>query len=100
MIKNHAGSVSSLLAPGLGPVLAECTVVRWHDCGPMLAMSAHFKHPDSGQCTWADSGASFKPYSARVWQPQLGRVMSSGLPDLGHYWAKPFWLRGFEAQSE
>lgn len=33
---------------------------------------------------------------ARVWQLDLGRDSSSGLPDLGHYRAIPFWLPGLE----
>ncbi len=32
--------------------------------------------------------------TSQVLQPQPGRVISSGLPDLGHYRAKPFWLPG------
>ncbi len=92
----------------------------WRDFGPMPVVSAQCQHPDSGwywlsvsilvsvivaqcrqfwqpdscQCIWADSGVSFIPCPCRVWQPQPGRVISSGLLDLGHHRAEPFWLPG------
>ncbi len=86
----NAGGVGSVSVPRLGQVLASVFISRRCDCGPMPAVLAAGLRPVYLGRFWV----SFIPCPCRVWQPQPGQVISSGLPDLGHYQVKLFWLPG------